>query len=257
MSTAAFATGLLAGAVAAMPGRDTAAARLGRLAPPTTGAGGPIRWLATHFGVRRWRFLALPAGAAASVGLLCLVTLGWPLGPVTGLLCGAGTFWGCVRLSRVGRLRARTDDVDPLAIAGRWDLLAACLRGGLPVSAAVRAVAMEMPGRPGEALRRTAELLALGADPIAAWAPALRDPATAELARGARRSARSGAALAGVADALAAEVRAAATDLAEARAQRAAVAVTAPLGLCFLPAFLCLGVVPVVIGLATRLMAAW
>lgn len=28
--------------------------------------------------------------------------------------------------------------------------------------------------------------------------------------------------------------------------------VSGPLGLCFLPAFICLGIVPVVIGLATR-----
>jgi pilus assembly protein TadC len=32
--------------------------------------------------------------------------------------------------------------------------------------------------------------------------------------------------------------------------QRAGVRVLAPLGLCFLPAFVCLGVVPLVIGIA-------
>jgi threonine dehydrogenase-like Zn-dependent dehydrogenase len=63
--------------------------------------------------------------------------------------------------------------------------------------------------------------------------------------------------LAAVAEGLAAAVRSGADDLAEAKAQRAAVAVTGPLGLCFLPAFLCIGVVPVVIGLATRLMSTW
>ncbi|MDQ3055153.1 MAG: type II secretion system protein F, partial [Actinomycetota bacterium] len=36
------------------------------------------------------------------------------------------------------------------------------------------------------------------------------------------------------------------------RAQRAGVALMAPLGLCFLPAFVCLGVVPVVVGIASR-----
>jgi pilus assembly protein TadC len=92
---------------------------------------------------------------------------------------------------------------------------------------------------------------------VAAWVPALAEPCTADLARGARRTARSGAALAAVAEGLAAAVRSSADDLAEARAQRAAVAVAGPLGLCFLPAFLCIGVVPVVIGLATGLMASW
>jgi Flp pilus assembly protein TadB len=155
------------------------------------------------------------------------------------------------------RAKQRTRTQDPLRLASCWDLLAACLRGGLPVPLAVQAVAGHLPVLAADALRHTAELLALGADPVAAWAPALAEPLTAELARGARRSARSGAALADVAEGLADRVRAGADDVAEARAQRAAVAVTGPLGLCFLPAFLCVGVVPVVIGLATRLMASW
>ncbi len=87
--------------------------------------------------------------------------------------------------------------------------------------------------------------------------PALAHPPTAPLARGAKRTARSGAALAEVARGLAEEVRAGLSDEAEAAAQRAAVLVTLPLGLCFLPAFLCLGVVPVVIGLASALLKTW
>jgi pilus assembly protein TadC len=78
-----------------------------------------------------------------------------------------------------------------------------------------------------------------------------------QLARAALRSASSGASLASVAADTAAEVRAAARDLAAARGQRASVLITGPLGLCFLPAFLALGVVPVVIGLAAGLAVHW
>ena len=46
-------------------------------------------------------------------------------------------------------------------------------------------------------------------------------------------------------------------DSAQARAQRAAVLITGPLGLCFLPAFLVLGIAPVVIGLAREALAQW
>ncbi|WP_156755044.1 type II secretion system F family protein [Actinokineospora pegani] len=152
-------------------------------------------------------------------------------------------------------LPARSPPVDRLGLAGGWDLLAAGLAAGLPVPTAVRAVAADLPERVGGVLRDAADLLALGADPGRAWAAALACPETAELARGARRSSRSGAALAGIARDLAAGVRERAVDLAEERAQRAAVRVTAPLGLFFLPAFLCLGVVPVVIGLVTRVSA--
>ncbi len=52
-------------------------------------------------------------------------------------------------------------------------------------------------------------------------------------------------------------MREALTDIAEARAQRAGVLITAPLGLCFLPAFLVLGVAPVVIGLAGEVLPRW
>lgn len=150
-------------------------------------------------------------------------------------------------------LRSSPPRVDPLNLATSWDLLAACLRAGLPVSAAVRAIADRVPGDGGAALRTTAGLLALGADASEAWKLAADVPATAPLARGARRTARSGTELATVASALATEVRASTNDVAEARAQRAGVLIAGPLGLCFLPAFVCLGVVPVVAGLAGRL----
>ena len=70
----------------------------------------------------------------------------------------------------------------------------------------------------------------------------------AALQRLARRSAASGAALAqGVAD-LADQARLDAGDAARAAAERASVLIAGPLGLCYLPAFVCLGIVPVVAG---------
>lgn len=160
----------------------------------------------------------------------------------------------------LGRLRLRRQRAAPgdrLRLAAGLDVLAACLRAGLPVPTALGAAAAEMPGRAPEVLRRVAELVRLGSDPVQAWHPALHRPELVRLARRARRAAHSGAALADAASALAQELRAEAHDAAHAGAQRAAVLITAPLGLCFLPAFLCLGVAPVVIGLATRLLQSW
>ena len=54
----------------------------------------------------------------------------------------------------------------------------------------------------------------------------------------------------GVAE-LAVESRHEAAHAATALAERAGVVIAGPLGVCFLPAFACLGVVPVVAGLAT------
>ncbi|MDT7711959.1 MAG: hypothetical protein QOG46_648 [Pseudonocardiales bacterium] len=159
--------------------------------------------------------------------------------------------------ARVSRSGSDAGGDGSLDLAGAWELLAACLRAGMPVPVAVRAVAEGLDGPAGPALRRTAELLALGADPAQAWQPALECPATARLARTARRSGRGGTALAESLTRLATEVRAGARERSEARAQRAGVLIAAPLGLCFLPAFLALGVVPVLIGLAAGLMRQW
>jgi pilus assembly protein TadC len=221
-------------AVALVLGSRAAAARA-RLAW-LTGRPRPVR----SVGRIRPAVLAVPLGAV----------LGWSVaGPVGAVVAGVG---GGLIVQRIAGARRRTR-TDPLALAGTWDLLAACLRSGLPVPSAVRAVAADLPDDARSAMGRTAELLALGADPVDAWAPALACPQTAGLARGARRTARSGAALADVAAAQAVAVRDGAGDAAEAAAQRAGVLVTGPLGLCFLPAFVCLGIVPVVAGLAAQL----
>jgi Flp pilus assembly protein TadB len=190
----------------------------------------------------------LRSAMATSFGLLAAVAVGWPLGLLAGPAVVVGTWWLARRLAR-----PRAPLPDPLALAATWDLLAACLRAGLPVPTAVAAVADDLPDEASHALRATADLLAMGADPVDAWAPSLLCPHTAALARGARHTARSGTALAEVIGSLATTVRDGADDAAESRAQRVAVYITAPLGVCFLPAFICLGIVPAVIGLATQM----
>ncbi|REH50185.1 type II secretion system (T2SS) protein F [Kutzneria buriramensis] len=230
---------LLAVALLLLPGPTTARVRLTIVFGPAgatarRGPRVPQEWL--------------PALAGISGGALAEVLFGW----VPALVVAVAAFLWCRRVTRRG-----PPPPDPLRMAATWDLLAACLRAGLPVPTAIRAVAVDAPSGCAEVLHNTAELLALGSDPVRAWAPALADPATAALAKAARRSARSGTALAEVADGLARRIRATAADTAEIRAQRAAVLITAPLGLCFLPAFFCLGVLPVVVGLAGRLLLTW
>ena len=141
---------------------------------------------------------------------------------------------------------------DPLATASSLDVLAACLASGMAVSSAAGAAAPSAPPSLAGVLRRAADLLALGADPATAWSnPVLPlDNHGEALLRLARRSASSGTALAqGVAE-LATGSRHDAADAAGAAAERASVLIAGPLGLCYLPAFLCLGIVPVVAGLA-------
>ncbi|WP_166906795.1 type II secretion system F family protein [Mycobacterium sp. DL440] len=155
-------------------------------------------------------------------------------------------------VARPGGRRGHTDD--PLAAASTFDLFSACLAAGMAVSTAAAAAHASAPPSLAPMLRRAAELLALGAGPARAWSggddAVPRDKNAEALLRLARRSAASGSALAdGVAE-LAAQARHDATATADAVAERASVLVAGPLGLCYLPAFLCLGVVPVVAGLA-------
>jgi pilus assembly protein TadC len=142
-------------------------------------------------------------------------------------------------------------------LAAGWELLAVCLEAGLPVAPAVSAAAEPLRGTVGTQLRRVAGLLELGADPAAAWLTAEPVAALCTFARAAGRSAGTGAALAQVARTEATRLRAALLDTAQAKAQRAAVLITGPLGLCFLPAFLVLGIAPVVVGLAGEVLAQW
>ncbi len=146
---------------------------------------------------------------------------------------------------------------DPLAIAASFDVFAVCLTAGMPVASAAAATAPASPPQLAALLARAADLLALGADPPTAWSSTgTLDRHFESLLRLARRSAASGATLAdGIAE-LAVSVRQEAADSARAAAERASVLIAGPLGLCYLPAFVCLGIVPVVAGLAGRALGS-
>ncbi|MET0493738.1 MAG: type II secretion system F family protein [Actinoplanes sp.] len=142
---------------------------------------------------------------------------------------------------RAARLRIAAD----LALSA--DLLAAVLRAGAPVDRALSAVADALGGPLGERLDRIGRSLRLGAGPQEAWGH-LSDVAGAErMVAAAVRSSASGGALSGALSRLAADLRADRSLAAEAAARRAGVLIVLPLGLCFLPAFLLAGLVPVVV----------
>lgn len=149
-----------------------------------------------------------------------------------------------------GRQSASGSPIDPHAMPAAFDLFAACLRAGMPAATAARVVAESAPPDLAAALRRGADRMQLGADPADAWAGSATTDALDDFARAARRSAKSGAPLSDTVAELATRRRAETEDRVAAEIDRAGVLVSGPLGLCFLPAFICLGIVPVVVGLA-------
>lgn len=230
---------LFAGALLTWPG-DAAVARR-------------FTWLAadrTPNPARTWH-RPLPHIATALGGASTALLIGGVTGMVVGVTMTAA---GCWAIHRTRRPRAPTVDIaTKLRLAGTLDLLAACLRAGLPVPSALDAVSATAPADAGAALNSTASLLALGSRPDEAWAPVQAIPGLPELAAAAIRTSRSGAAFATAATDLADRFREELATAAEERAERAGVALALPVGLCFLPAFFCLGVVPVVLGLAGHL----
>lgn len=133
------------------------------------------------------------------------------------------------------------------------ELLAACLAAGSGPREAAGAVGGSMGGPLGERLVRASAELRLGGEPAAVWGRLEELPEAAELARCLERAGTTGVPAVEPMGRLAAECRARRARAATERTRRAAVRVTAPLGLCFLPAFLLAGVAPVVIGLARSL----
>jgi pilus assembly protein TadC len=193
--------------------------------------------------------------AGAAVGLL----FPGPSGVLVGLgLAVAGPrLLGRLEPAATRRQRERLVEDLPLVL----DLLAACLVGGAAMPAAATAVSVAVPGPAGLRLAAVSAALAAGFAPAQAWSalggpdPESRDDPLAGAARTLSRAAEGGAPVAAAVSRLAADARADARARGEQAARRVGVLAVAPLGLCFLPAFVLLGVVPVIAGLAGPLFA--
>jgi pilus assembly protein TadC len=224
-----------AAAVAAVPLRRTQPAhRLAKL------AGLPSR------SARQRRIDLIRLGAGMG-GLAVGVLVGGWFGVLAGVAVAIGLDRG-LRLLEPAAVRARrlAEAAElPLAV----DLLAVALRGGAPTDQAAAAVADALPGPLGDRLARVARVLGLGGSPAEAWAELAPVAGADRLVRAAVRSAEHGSALATALGRLADDLRADRTIAAEAAARRAGVLIVLPLGLCFLPAFLLAGLVPVIIAL--------
>jgi Flp pilus assembly protein TadB len=193
--------------------------------------------------VRRWLPLAGVAGAG-------WVLIGGVTGAVAGLAVAAGVGWWRRRRRVSGPEETYdvTEAARQLPLAA--DLLAACIAAGAAPVTAARAVGEALAGPVGERLAHGAAEVRLGGEPADAWRRLAALPGAGALARLLERADESGLPAAVPVARLAADARSEWARAATARARRAGVLITAPVGLCFLPAFITVGVVPVVIGLA-------
>ena len=196
--------------------------------------------------------------ACLFAGIVIALLLPLPVGvPAGAALAGAGP--RLLRRLEPRAVRAEREQLLadlPLVL----DLLASCLAGGATLAAAADAVGQAVPGPAARRLAGVSAALAVGSPQGEAWrAFAGSDPEDPLLpaARALARASDGGAPVAAAVSRLAVEARAEARSQTQQAARRVGVLAVAPLGLCFLPAFVLLGVVPVVVSLAAPLLAAF
>lgn len=146
------------------------------------------------------------------------------------------------------RLTAGISDV-PLLL----ELLAAASEAGMALPGAMGLIADVADTRIRRALRGVVAGLEMGASWEHSWAAAPNVRAVNQLREALSFSALTGAAAAPLLYAEAAQIRRMAKRAAEAKAASLGVKLVIPLGLCSLPAFVCLGIVPVVIAMIPAL----
>lgn len=186
---------------------------------------------------------------AVTVGALLMIVFGG----VLGVLFGAAVAVMIVVVTRRhGHRDARVTD---LALTRQApvvaELLGAIVGAGASIVHAVDAVESAVSSPASDHLGAVRAALQLGALPQEAWShvPAPLQP----IARAVRRSQESGAPLSFVLDGTVEDLRREHRSAVQAAARAAGVRVVAPLALCFLPAYLVIGVVPIVASLARGL----
>jgi pilus assembly protein TadC len=192
-----------------------------------------------------WYRSPVVAGALAGVATWLLV--GGPAGLVAGVVVGLAAPRLLVLLEPAAKRRRRAELTRSAPLVA--DLLGAAMISGVTLEQAIPVLSRAFGGSVAEVLDTLYRRLALGMDPEKAWGMLAREPGMGALGRAAARSARTGAPLAEMLVASGDELRAAATAQGLSEIRSAGVKAVLPLGLCLLPAFVLLGIVPVVAGM--------
>lgn len=184
---------------------------------------------------------------AVGVGAAGWLFVGGPAGPLAGLCAAAAAWWVLARAETPSRRREREEVQRTLPHL--IDLFASTLRAGAEPVAGLAQVCAALPGPAADRLAPVVEQARWGASGIEAWAAVLVDDELAQLGRAMVRSLTSGASVVQTVERLADELARESMARAEDTARRVGVAAALPLGVCLLPAFLLLGVVPTVASL--------
>lgn len=149
--------------------------------------------------------------------------------------------------------RSRPAAIDGITVADTLDLLAYALAGGASVVECLEVVAAQSDPEVAGVLRQVSAAQRWGVDPAAAWASVGTPWAAAGQALS--LADRTGAAPAALLESAAVQVREQRAHQIEVAGARLGVRIVIPLGLCFLPAFVLLTVVPAVVATAGAVLS--
>ena len=213
---------------------------------PSTARAGPRSAGGTDGAGRDRAGRRLPVLGGVTAGLGAALFVGGPVGLVAGAVAGVAVAVWLRRLepASVRRRREAIDEALPLAV----DLLASCLAAGQAPAVALQQVTDVVDHPLRDELQEVATRLRLAADPIRVWRDVAAHPQLGSWGRTVLRAVDSGASVADAMAAHADDLRQASRSRVEARARAVGVRAALPLGVCLLPAFVLLGVVPLVAG---------
>lgn len=181
-----------------------------------------------------------------SVAAGVLFFVGGTAGGVAALVAAMACWWVTGRMEppSVRRRRERLVASIPHAV----DLLAAALAVGLSPDAAVQQITEVVEPPLADELADLTSRLRMGVDPVTVWRDLSHHPQLGGLGRAVLRAVESGASVADAMLRLADDQRRRSQAEVEGRARAVGVKAALPLGVCLLPAFILVGVVPLVAG---------
>lgn len=193
-----------------------------------------------------WR-RRLGIGAAVGVAAAVLLSGPWalPLGAGTAAVTVVALGW--VRVTHPAHERLRRE------LPTTLELIAACVEAGSPPAVAIDVVAGVVAPTTRDYLTRISARLRIGVPAAEAWLAEVDHPVWGGVARDLARTAKSGTAVESALRVHAEEMRRRSHEQATRAARAVGVKSVMPLMICFLPAFIAVGIVPIIAGLALDL----
>ena len=195
--------------------------------------------------------LPMPLIAAVSLAIGVILLLGSAVGLLLGVISGVVVY------RFFGKLESKSDRARTIALRAQLpmvcDLLSATLASGASIAAAMSAVSVAVSEPASATLHRVERALQLGTPASQVWSTPQAEPEFVRIAEAFLRSSESGAPIAELLVGVADDERRVKRSAVEVAARSAGVKAVMPLAACYLPAFILLGVVPVVASMATSL----